>query len=57
MLCDNGKLSAEIKNIIRREGLEEYVKLIGWASHEDIPNYLNGFKLLVLPSYTEGLLT
>jgi len=55
MLCGEGKLSDEIRNIIQHEGLAACTKLTGWVSHEDVPNYLTDFKLLVLPSYTEGL--
>jgi glycosyltransferase involved in cell wall biosynthesis len=55
MLCGEGELSDEIRKIIQRKDLEGYVKLTGWISHADIPNFLNDFKLLVLPSYTEGL--
>jgi glycosyltransferase involved in cell wall biosynthesis len=28
----------------------------GWISHDDLPQYLNRFWFLVLPSFTEGLL-
>lgn len=31
------------------------IELIGFASHQDISIYLNDLKLLVIPSYTEGL--
>jgi glycosyltransferase involved in cell wall biosynthesis len=31
------------------------VDLPGWISHDDLPGYLNQLRLLVLPSYTEGL--
>jgi len=31
------------------------VKLTGWLSHEEIPAYLNELRLLVLPSYSEGV--
>ena len=55
VLCGEGELSDEIRKIIQRESLEAYVRLTGWISHADIPNFLNDFKLLVLPSYTEGL--
>jgi len=55
MLCGDGKLSDEIRDIIRYEGLEAYVKLTGWISYEDVPNDLNDLKLLILPSYSEGL--
>jgi glycosyltransferase involved in cell wall biosynthesis len=55
MLCGEGDLSDEIIDIVRHEGLEAYVKLTGWVSHKEIPILLNDFKLLILPSYTEGL--
>lgn len=55
MLCGEGKLSDDIRNIIRHEGLEACAKLTGWVSHKDVPRYLNELKLLVLPSFTEGL--
>ena len=31
------------------------VKYVGWILHNELPHYLNEIKLLVLPSYTEGL--
>jgi len=55
ILYGDGKLYDEIKKIIQYEKVEPYVKLGGWVSHEDVPNILNDIKLLVLPSYTEGL--
>lgn len=45
-----------------RPQVEEYankpsnnVKYAGWVPHDELPGYLNKLKLLVLPSYTEGL--
>ena len=45
-----------------RPQVEEYanklrskVKFVGWIPHDELPEYLNRLKLLVLPSYTEGL--
>jgi len=45
-----------------RPQVEEYavqssnkVRFIGWIPHDELPEYLNKLKLLVLPSYTEGL--
>jgi glycosyltransferase involved in cell wall biosynthesis len=55
VLCGEGELSDEIKKIVQRESLGKNVKLTGLISHIDVPNFLNNFKLLVLPSYTEGL--
>lgn len=55
ILCGEGDLSNKIKNTVKDEGLEAYVKLTGWISHEDVPLYLNEIRLFVLPSFTEGL--
>lgn len=33
------------------------INLIDWIPHEELPSYLNQLKLLVLPSYSEGLPT
>lgn len=35
--------------------IPEGTKYLGWIPHERLPKYLNRLKLLVLPSYTEGL--
>jgi glycosyltransferase involved in cell wall biosynthesis len=37
------------------EKITSRVDLPGWISHDDLPKYLNQLRLLVLPSYTEGL--
>jgi glycosyltransferase involved in cell wall biosynthesis len=50
-----GNLADDIKKIIQADGLETMVKLTKWVPHEDVPRYLNKLKLLVLPSFTEGL--
>jgi len=55
MLCGNGSLSDEIRSLIRNEDVEAHVKLRGWVPHDDVPQYLNELKLVILPSFTEGL--
>jgi glycosyltransferase involved in cell wall biosynthesis len=55
LICGKGDLSDKVKKIIKDKELEEHVKLNGWVLHEDVPRVLNELKLLVLPSYTEGL--
>ena len=55
IICGKGKLDRDIKKIIRAESIEDQVKLVGWIPHEKVPQYLNKFRLLVLPSFTEGL--
>lgn len=38
-----------------KENLNKKVELTGWIPHDKLPDYLNMLKLVVLPSYTEGL--
>jgi len=54
-LIGNGPLFSEIQHRIEKNGLSEKVTLIGWVPHENLPGYLNEARLLVLPSYSEGL--
>lgn len=45
-----------IKSRIAEHDLHHKVQITGWLSHDDeLPDYLNRLKLLVLPSYSEGL--
>lgn len=55
LIGGDGPLLNEIKGYIKNNGLEEKVICSGWISHDEIYGYLNQLKLLVLPSYTEGL--
>jgi len=56
IICGQGKLSDKIKRFTEAEGLKAHIiHLNEWIPHEDVPQYLNEFKLLVLPSFTEGL--
>lgn len=55
IICGTGELCGKIQKIVKHEGLEAHVSLTGWIPHADIPRYLNELKLLVLPSFTEGL--
>ena len=55
LIGGDGWLRDEIKKYIRKENLDDKVKLTGWIPHDEIPYYLNTLKLVVLPSYTEGL--
>ena len=55
LIIGDGDLKNNVNKYISQNGLENNVKLVGWSSHEDLPKYLNSLKLLVIPSYTEGL--
>lgn len=51
----DGQLREAIEASLQQEGFTTRVDLPGWISHDDLPKYLNQLRLLVLPSYTEGL--
>jgi len=56
LIGGDGRLFSEIENLIESYKLQYKVKLTSWISHdEELPHYLNTLKLLVLPSYSEGL--
>ena len=55
LLIGDGKLRKDIEDYIRLQKLESNVQITGWVNHDCLPDYLNNMKLVVLPSYTEGL--
>jgi glycosyltransferase involved in cell wall biosynthesis len=55
LIGGDGPLKEAIDITLDNEGLTARVDLPGWISQEDLPEYLNKLRLLVLPSYTEGL--
>lgn len=55
LIGGNGQLQDEIDEYLIKEHINDKVKLTGWIDHDNLPEYLNELKLVVLPSYTEGL--
>ena len=55
LIGGEGRLRDRIDEYLREENLNGKVKLPGWIPHDQLAYYLNELKLLVLPSYTEGL--
>ena len=55
LIVGDGELNDKIIEFLNKNNLDNKVKVTGWISHEKLPDYLNELKLLVLPSYTEGL--
>ena len=51
----DGAFRDQIMSKISSSGLKEKVTYVGWIPHNELPLYLNNLKLLVLPSFTEGL--
>jgi len=55
MAGGTGPLKDKIEQYLAENKLTGLVMLPGWISHDNLADYLNDTKLLVLPSYTEGL--
>ena len=55
LIIGNGLLKEKIETYIHEKGLKNHVKVMNWVNHNELPYYLNKLKLLVIPSYTEGL--
>ncbi len=57
LLVGDGPLFNQVKDELRGFISEGQVKIFRWITHHEIPGYLNEMKLLVLPSYYEGMPT
>lgn len=55
LIGGEGRLRDKIDKYLDQENLNSKVKLLGWIPHDELPKYLDELKLLVLPSYTEGI--
>jgi glycosyltransferase involved in cell wall biosynthesis len=55
LIGGHGPLEETIAGFLHDENLTGRVMCTGWLAHEDLPEYLNKLRLIVLPSYTEGL--
>lgn len=51
----DGHLFGYIRKMVEMAGLSEIVTLVGWIPHQKLSETLNGLKLLILPSCSEGL--
>lgn len=54
-IIGDGKLMPKIEEYSATNDIGENLNLEGWVIHDKLGRYLNEFKVLVLPSYTEGL--
>jgi glycosyltransferase involved in cell wall biosynthesis len=55
LIGGDGPIRCEIGELLGRRNLDKKTMMTGWIPHDELPKYLNEVKLLVLPSYTEGL--
>ncbi len=54
-IIGDGPLMGRIRSQLAQSDALNHVVFPGWIRHDEIPGYLNEFRLLVLPSDTEGL--
>jgi glycosyltransferase involved in cell wall biosynthesis len=54
-IIGNGSLLDEINLKLHQNGCFDKVTVTPWVPNNDLPEYFNQIKLLVVPSYTEGL--
>jgi len=54
-LVGDGELRKDLENIIDAEGLGEFVELAGWANSSAVIGHLLAARVMVLPSFAEGL--
>jgi glycosyltransferase involved in cell wall biosynthesis len=55
LIIGDGQLRDEAVQYLKQKNLSDRVIFVGWVTYDDIPDYFNKLKLVVLPSYTEGL--
>ncbi len=55
LIIGAGILDREVDKNIRDKPWSKQVTKLGWVEHDKIPDYISALKLLVVPSYDEGL--
>ena len=52
LIVGGGKLEEELKQLIKQLNAEEYIKLVGWCTHDEVVTILDNAHLFILPSVT-----
>lgn len=55
VVCGSGPLHHLLQAEVRTLGIDDRVHLCGWVGSEEVPEYLNNSRLLVLSSQSEGV--
>ena len=55
LIVGDSGLEDEIGRVLARNNIQGKADLLRWVEHKEIPRCLNDVKLLVVPSYSEGL--
>jgi colanic acid/amylovoran biosynthesis glycosyltransferase len=54
-LVGDGEMRPEIERLISENGLDDCVRITGWANSEDVARHIQAARAMVLPSFAEGL--
>jgi len=54
LIGGDGALSPRVREELKNKDLLERVTLTGWIAHDELPDYMNKLKLLVMPTHTEA---
>lgn len=54
-IVGDGELRPQMQALIERYGLEKQVTITGWASSSEVKQHIINSRILVLPSFAEGL--
>ena len=54
LVIGSGPLKEQIELLSKKNDLNQ-LEIFDWIKHDEIPNYINKLKIIVVPSYTEGL--
>ncbi|MCK9441022.1 MAG: glycosyltransferase family 4 protein [Methanothrix sp.] len=55
IVIGKGDLKDEVERLVEELNIDKYVTMTGWINYTKLPSFLNEMKLLVSPSYSEGL--
>jgi glycosyltransferase involved in cell wall biosynthesis len=55
LIGGDGPLRSDVEKYLAEQNLMDRVTMTGWISHDDLPDHLNRLRLLIIPSYSEGL--
>jgi glycosyltransferase involved in cell wall biosynthesis len=55
LIGGDGELADSISRYLRNGDLLGKAQMVGWVPHENLPHFLTNLRLIVIPSYTEGL--
>ncbi|NCO75765.1 MAG: glycosyltransferase family 4 protein [Cyanobacteria bacterium] len=55
ILVGDGELREEIEELSQKLGIKEQIEITGWASSDEVIQQISQAKLMVMPSFAEGL--